>query len=128
MKPIKECSLKLPFEKAVSIAQLSIDVIDEDGIITGTADGNGMSDFDIWDKDLLFFSTMQAPKIGDVVLVGINGEKPIARQILADLKSDKYVLHASGVEEREDIYTDNPEIYGVLAYILRRYKNPQKAD
>ena len=127
MKPIEKCVLEFPFEKAVNIARIPVNVIDEDGIITGKAEGNGMSDFNIWDKDVLFFSTKNKPEIGDIVLVGVNGEKPIARQILADMKSDKYVLHASGVEEREDTYTDNPEIYGVLAYVLRRYENPHKS-
>lgn len=84
------------------------------------ADGNGMTGFGINDGDTLFISTDRKPKSGDVVMAKADGQT-FMRQILANEEHGTYILHADGVEKRDDIETAEPEVFGVLTFILKKY-------
>lgn len=120
MKHLNECSAVLQENRIPYSIEVPEQIFPERDLIIATALGNGLTDFGIQDLDTLFFSTSTTAKIGDVVMVGWDGGDPIVRQLLVDIDSGNYILHASGAEMREDVYTPAPEIYGVLAYVLKR--------
>lgn len=120
MKQISECTAVLKAEQIPYFIEVPEHIFPEKDLIIATARGNGLTDFGICDSDTLFFSPSTTAKIGDIVMVGWEGGDPIVRQLLVDIESGNYILHASGTETREEVYTPAPEVYGVLAYILKK--------
>ncbi len=105
--------------------QFVFELIDEAEFAIGYAAGNGMSDFDILDGDTLFISTSAEIKNGDIIMVHTPDHVAIIRQILIDEENEIFILHAAGIEKREDICTESPEITGVVTHVLRKRKRPQ---
>lgn len=122
IKPINECTAPYREEEIKEYVHFPERLIPDSSIVVATAAGNGLTDFGIYNADFLFFSTATKPKIGDIVLVRASNNGTMVRQLLIDIDKEMYILHASGMEPREDIYIAAPEIIGVLAYTMRRYR------
>lgn len=52
-------------------------------------------------------------------MVSNNDHTPMVRQLIVDNNKKTYLLHASGTEKRKDVNTNDPTIYGVLAFVLK---------
>ena len=123
MKPLSEC--KAEFDKQPDgVIRMPSELIDDPGAMIVTISGNGMTDFDILDGDTLVISSSVEPRLGDVAMISIPQLGGMLRQILFDDDKGLYVLHASGIEKREDIYVEEPRVVGVVTHILRKYKRP----
>jgi len=122
MKSIHECVAPYREEEIKEFIRFPESIIPDPSIVIATAAGNGLTDFGVYNADVLFFSTATKPQIGDIVLVRTGETGTMIRQLLIDIDKEMYVLHASGMEPREDIYIEAPEIIGVLAYTMRRYR------
>lgn len=122
IKPINECTAPYREEEIKEFIRFPESIIPDPSIVIATAAGNGLTDFGVYNDDILFFSTATKPQIGDVVLVRTGETGTMVRQLLIDIDKEMYVLHASGMEPRKDIYMESPEIIGVLAYTMRTYR------
>ena len=127
MRPVNECIASYREDEIKEYIRFPDRLIPDKSIVVATAAGNGLTDFGVYHNDILFFSTATCPKIGDVVLVRTEEQGTMIRQLLVDLDKDMYVLHASGLEPREDINIAEPEIIGVLAYTMRQYRQACKS-
>lgn len=123
MIPLNECLRQIPENEIIQYIDLPVSLFGEKKLFAATAAGNGMTNFGIDNDDKLFFYKDQTPKPGDIVLVGVDSHAPMIRQLLINSNASSYLLHASGAEIREDISTKEPQIYGVLAYVLKAIKS-----
>ena len=124
-KPLEDCVHKITDDEVKEAVRLPVSIFGKRDMFTVDADGNGMTDFGIDDGDTLFFESNRVPKPGDVVVVETKEHGRAVRQLLVDKSGGTYIFHAKGKEPREDIMSREPEIYGVLVYILKPFRtNP----
>ena len=116
---------ELPEDEILYRVRLPEVIFGEENLFLATADGNGMTDFGIDDGDELLFSAGREPKPGDVVVAGVPGFGKMVRQYLKT-EDGKYCLHASGEEPREDVIADEADFYGVLAWIIKKFRAPSE--
>lgn len=119
MKTLNELKVRIDDKEFKGFIQFPEDVFGKEDLFVAYADGNGMTGFGINDGDALFLSREREPKSGDVVMAKAEGQAFI-RQILANEKHGTFILRANGTEKREDVETAEPEIFGVLVYILKK--------
>ena len=119
MKSLSELKVKIADSEFKKYVKIPEELFGNEKLFVAYADGNGMTGFGINDGDTLLLSMEREPKLGDVVMARV-GVQVFMRQILTCEEHGTYILHADGVQKREDVETAKPEILGVLAYILKR--------
>ena len=125
MKPICECTRQITEDDVVRYYPIATELFNGEELFIAIASGSGMTAFGIDDDDKLFFVPNHIPKSGDIVMVSVDNQAPMIRQILFSNEDGPYLFHASGKDPRDDVFSDAPAIYGVLAYILKKVKGDQ---
>lgn len=120
MKQLNELKARIDDNEIQSSIRVPQMLFGNEELLIVYAVGNGMTGFGINDGDTLFISTDREPKSGDVVMAKADGQT-FMRQILVNEERGTYILHANGVEKRDDIETAEPEVFGVLTFILKKY-------
>ena len=120
-KPLEDCVHKMTDDEVKESVRLPVSLFGKMDMFAVEADGNGMTGFGIDDGDTLFFESNRVPKPGDVVVVETKEHGRAVRQLLVDKSGGAYIFRAKGKEPREDIISSDPEIYGVLVYILKPF-------
>lgn len=120
MKQLNELKARIDDNEIQSSIRVPQLLFGNEELLVVYADGNGMTGFGIDDGDTLFISTDREPKSRDVVMAKADGQT-FMRQILANEEHGTYILHADGVEKRDDVETAEPEMFGVLTFILKKY-------
>ena len=120
MKQLNELKARIDDNEIQSSIRVPQLLFGNEELLVVYADGNGMAGFGINDGDTLFISTDREPKSGDVVMAKADGQT-FMRQILANEEHGTYILHADGVEKRDAVETAEPEVFGVLTFILKKY-------
>ena len=120
MKPLSECMRSFD-EDNIEYVRLPVAIFGDREMSICTADGDGLSGLGIRDGDQLIFASDIVPKDRDVVMFKANGSVLTARQLVIDEKADQYRFRMVCLGPREDIISSDPEIYGVLIYILKPF-------
>lgn len=84
-----------------------------------TANGSGMEKYGIKDGDMLLFARDTEPKNGDVVTFRDTQNILTARKLKIDPDTGRYILISGCGLEKMTCFPG--DIYGVLAYIIRKY-------
>ena len=119
MKSLSELRVKIEDSEFKKYVKIPEELFGKEKLFVAYADGNGMTGFGINDGDTLLLSMEREPVLGDVVMARADGQV-FMRQILENKEHGTYILHADGIQKREDVETMEPEILGVLAYILKK--------